>query len=164
MLKVEDALQIEAKFSHEHLRTFEDGDLIFMEGDDSREMYVVVQGEVVVTKQAGAGEVCLATLRKGDFVGEMSLLESLPRSATARAKGATKLLAIQPGGFLLKIRRDPTFAFEMLQSLSKRIRVTNETLMRELGRAGSTTESLKAVIQGSEFAGAGQPKLEVVKK
>jgi CRP/FNR family cyclic AMP-dependent transcriptional regulator len=165
MLKVlaEEALKIETKFSHEHLRSFADGDLIFMEGDDSREMYVVVQGEVVVTKRSGLGEVTLATLHKGDFVGEMSLLESLPRSATARAQGATKLLAIQPGGFLLKIRRDPTFAFEMLQSLSKRIRVTNENLMRELTRAGATTESLKAVIQGAEFAQA-TPLLEVVKK
>ena len=165
MLKVlaEEALQIEAKFSHEHIRSFADGDLIFMEGDDSREMYVVVQGEVVVTKKSGLGDVTLATLRKGEFVGEMSLLESLPRSATARAMGATKLLAIQPGGFLLKIRRDPTFAFEMLQSLSKRIRVTNENLMRELNRGGSTSESLKAVIQGAEFA-QGAPQLEVVKK
>ena len=151
MLKVENALQIETKFSHEHQRSFEDADLIFMEGDDSREMYVVVQGEVVVSKSSGTTDVTLATLRKGDFVGEMSLLESLPRSATARAKGKTKLLAIQPGGFLLKIRRDPTFAFEMLQSLSKRIRTTNENLMRELGRAGSTAESLKAVIEGAEF-------------
>lgn len=163
MLKVEEALQIETKFSHEHLRSFEDGDLIFMEGDDSREMYVVVQGEVVVSKNSAGKDVQLATLRKGDFVGEMSLLESLPRSATARARGATKLLAIQPGGFLLKIRRDPTFAFEMLQSLSRRIRVTNENLMRELGRAGSTTESVKAVLQGAEFT-ATAPALEVVKK
>ncbi len=152
-MKVEDALPgLETKFSHEHSRSFDDGDLIFMEGDDSREMYIVVLGEVVVTKASGKSEVTLATLHKGDFVGEMSLLESLPRSATARAKGKTKLLAIQPGGFLLKIRRDPTFAFEMLQSLSKRIRVTNENLMRELGRVGSTTESLKAVLEGVEFA------------
>jgi CRP-like cAMP-binding protein len=167
MLKAlsEEALQIEAKFSHEHLRTFEDGDLIFMEGDDSREMYVVVQGEVVVSKRSGHGEVTLATLHKGEFVGEMSLLESLPRSATARAKGATKLLAIQPGGFLLKIRRDPTFAFEMLQALSKRIRVTNENLMRELDRAGATSSSLKAVIEGAEFGRQEGPlALEVVKK
>ncbi len=155
-MKVEDALPgLETKFSHEHSRTFEDGDLIFMEGDDSREMYIVVQGEVVVSKASGKSEITLATLHKGDFVGEMSLLESLPRSATARAKGKTKLLAIQPGGFLLKIRRDPTFAFEMLQSLSKRIRVTNENLMRELVRAGSTNESLKAVLEGVEFLGAG---------
>ncbi len=147
MLKLED----NHKFSQESVRDFVDGDLIFMEGDDSREMYVVVEGEVVVTKKSNKGDITLATLKKGDFVGEMSLLESLPRSATARARGKTKLLAIHPGGFLLKIRRDPTFAFEMLQTLSRRIRYTNDNLMKELNRAGSSADSLKAIIQGAEF-------------
>jgi CRP-like cAMP-binding protein len=139
------------KFAHEAHRSFDDGDLIFAEGDNSREMYVVVEGEVLVTKSSEIGEVTLAKLTKGDVVGEMSLLESLPRSATARACGTTKLLAIQPGGFLLKIRRDPTFAFEMLQSLSKRIRITNDTLMKELNRAGSSVESIRAVLTESAF-------------
>ncbi|HVK62035.1 MAG TPA: cyclic nucleotide-binding domain-containing protein [Bdellovibrionales bacterium] len=142
---------LDEKFAQESLREFADGDLIFSEGDDSREMFVVVEGEVVVTKKSGLSEVTLAHVRRGEFVGEMSLLESLPRSATARAKGTTKLLAIQPGGFLLKIRRDPTFAFEMLQVLSRRIRMTNEALMGELGKANLSKESLKAIIQGAEF-------------
>ncbi len=148
MLNLEDML----KFAHQSNREFNDGDLIFEEGDDSREMYVVVDGEVIVTKRSSAREITLATLRKGDIVGEMSLLESLPRSATARARGTTRLLAIQPGGFLLKIRRDPTFAFEMLQTLSRRIRVTNDNLMNELNRGASTTASLREIIQGSEFS------------
>lgn len=147
------------KFAHESYREFNDGDLIFLEGDDSREMYVVIKGEVIVTKKSSKGDVTLAVLKKGDTVGEMSLLESLPRSASAWARGATKLLAIQPGGFLLKIRRDPTFAFEMLQTLSQRIRVTNDTLMKELNRPGSSNDSLKAIIQGSEYiAGEDQTK------
>ena len=115
-------------------------------------MYVVSEGEVVVSKNSKMGEIQLAILRKGDFVGEMSLLESLPRSASARARGNTRLLAIHPGGFLLKIRRDPTFAFEMLQTLSRRIRLTNDNLMQELGRADSSPDSLKAILQGSEYS------------
>lgn len=144
-------LENQFKFAQEQLKLFADGDIIFREGDDSREMYVVVEGEVVVSKHAATTDVTLATLHKGDFVGEMSLLESLPRSATARAKGRTRLLVIHPGGFLLKIRRDPTFAFEMLQSLSRRIRVTNDNLMRELNRVGNSSDSLKAVLQGAEY-------------
>lgn len=130
---------------------YEDGEIIFREGDDSREMYVVKEGEVAVVKASRRGEIELARLRKGDFVGEMSLLESLPRSATARARGKTKLLAIHPGGFLLKIRRDPTFAFEMMQALSRRIRVTNENLMRELNSEGLKTETIERIISKSEF-------------
>lgn len=144
-------LENEKKFAQETTLQLNDGDLLFQEGELSNEMYVVVEGEVTVSKHSGRGEIPLATLKRGDFVGEMSLLESLPRSATARAKGSTKLLVIHPGGFLLKIRRDPTFAFEMLQSLSRRIRLTNENLMRELNRSGHSSESLKNIIDGAEY-------------
>jgi CRP-like cAMP-binding protein len=65
----------------------------------------------------------------------MSLLESLPRNATVRAKGDTQLVVIEPGGLLLKIRRDPTFAFEMLQHMSRRIRDLDEQLMHVLREA-----------------------------
>jgi len=140
------------KFAQEATRSYEDGEIVFREGEDGREMYVVKEGEVCVVKDSRRGEILLATLRKGDFVGEMSLLESLPRSATARAKGKTKLLAIHPGGFLLKIRRDPTFAFEMMQALSRRIRVTNESLMRELN-----SEAAGRIIAESEFEDGGPP-------
>jgi CRP-like cAMP-binding protein len=154
MLKIEEP----KNFSQESVREFQDGDCIFAEGDESREMYVVLEGSVSISKRSAKGEIELAVLRKGEFVGEMSLLESLPRSATAKAKGKTKLLAIHPGGFLLKIRRDPTFAFELLQTLSKRIRLTNESLMKELGRSGSSPESLKAILQGSEFNSGSEAK------
>ncbi len=144
-------LEAEKKFAQESTLRLADGDVIFQEGDNSSEMYVVVEGEVTVSKKSSRGDIHLATLHRGEFVGEMSLLESLPRSATAKAKGNTKLLVIHPGGFLLKIRRDPTFAFEMLQSLSKRIRLTNDSLMRELDRSGHSSESLKNILNGAEY-------------
>lgn len=144
-------LKPDDKFAQESRKDYEDGEVIFSEGDDGREMYVVVTGEVTVSKQGKKGEILLATLTRGDFVGEMSLLESLPRSATARARGPTRLLAIQPGGFLLKIRRDPTFAFEMMQSLSRRIRVTNDSLIRELNHEGLASDRVKAILSGAEY-------------
>lgn len=105
------------------------GDLIVREGDTSRHMYVIQTGRVEITKRIGGDEVTLAILDKGDFFGEMSLLESLPRDANARAVGPTRLLVINPGGLLLRIRRDPTFAFEMLHKLSGRIRAQNRRLV-----------------------------------
>jgi CRP-like cAMP-binding protein len=95
-------------------------------------MYVIKRGAVEVTKSLNGRTVVLATLTRGSFFGEMSLLESLPRNATVRAKGDTQLLVIEPGGLLLKIRRDPTFAFEMLQHMSRRIRDLDEQLMHVL--------------------------------
>jgi CRP/FNR family transcriptional regulator, cyclic AMP receptor protein len=144
------AKAIEKKFEQE-ARAYDDGEIIFREGEETREMYIVQRGEVVVSKKGPRGDIELAVLRKGDFVGEMSLLESLPRTATAKARGKTSLLAIHPGGFLLKIRRDPTFAFEMMQTLSRRIRMTNENLMRELGRDTAQKEAVQTALSRSEF-------------
>lgn len=142
------------KFATETIRAFEAGDLIFAEGDDSREMFVVVEGSVEIFKATARGEVKLARLERGEFLGEMSLLESLPRSASVRALTHVKLLAIQPGGFLLKIRRDPTFAFEIMQSLSRRIRVTNNSLMQAVTSGETSVDKIKSIMSGGEFSSA----------
>ena len=148
------AIKLTEKFSSDSVRTFQPGEVIFSEGDDSREMFVVLEGQVEIVKKSPLGiPVRLAAISRGEFLGEMSLLESLPRSATARAVNEVKLLAIQPGGFLLKIRRDPTFAFEIMQSLSRRIRVTNDALMNAMNRGETSAENLRKIIQGSEYDG-----------
>jgi CRP-like cAMP-binding protein len=115
--------------SKHQIDTFADGEVIVKEGDEGREMYLIQEGAADVFKLVDGREVRLATLERGSFFGEMSLLESLPRSAPVRAKGATKVLAIEPGMLLLKIRRDPTFAFEMLQHMSRRIRELDEQIV-----------------------------------
>jgi CRP-like cAMP-binding protein len=66
----------------------------------------------------------------------MSLLESLPRDATARAIGETELLVISAGALLVRMRRDPTFAFEMLHRLSGRVRTLNARLVELIARSG----------------------------
>ena len=119
--------------------TFRDGEVIVREGDESREMYVIQSGAVSVTRKIDGIEVEIARLERGNFFGEMSLLESIPRNATIRAVGETHLLVIKPGALLLKIRRNPTFALEMLQQMSLRIRRLNARLAEMLG-AGELTE------------------------
>lgn len=117
------------------IQSFADGEIIFNEGDTTAEMYVISRGMVEITKHVGGHPIRLATLERGSVFGEMSLLEGLPRSATARAKGVTSLLVLRPGSLLLQIRRDPTFAFELLQQLSSRIRELNEKLVFRLATA-----------------------------
>lgn len=107
---------------------FKAGGVIVHKGDKSQELYVIQTGSVEVTKNLNRKDVTLTTLRKGDFFGEMLLLEGTARSATVRALGGTRILVIKPGGLLLRMRRDPTFAFEMLQQLSVRIRRMDKAL------------------------------------
>jgi CRP/FNR family cyclic AMP-dependent transcriptional regulator len=120
---------IETKVTHEKIAVYDDGEFIFDEGDTSRDLFIIQEGEVEIIKKSDRGELKLAVFKRGDFFGDMALLQGGQRFAGARAQGRTKLLILQPGGFLLKIRRDPTFAFEMLQALSMRIKVSNERLI-----------------------------------
>lgn len=120
---------ISTRFEHEQIEEFQDGDCIFEEGDTGRDLYIVQSGAVSVVKKTSADPIFIAEFTKGDFFGDMALLQSIPRYASAYAKGTTRLLVLKPAGFLLKIRRDPTFAFEMLQQMSLRIKVTNDRLV-----------------------------------
>lgn len=111
-------------------RTFAAGDVIFSEGDQSTEMFIVQEGKVAVTKKTAGGDIALATLERGDFFGEMGLLDSQPRHATCSAVEPTRLLALRSGDLLIKLRRDPTFALEMLQAMSRRIRYLDDQVAK----------------------------------
>jgi CRP-like cAMP-binding protein len=111
-------------------RIYATGDVIFSEGDTSTEMFIVQEGKVKVTKKVAGGDLVLATLERGDFFGEMGLLDSQPRHATCAALEPTRLLAIRSGDLLIKLRRDPTFALEMLQSMSRRIRYLDDQVAK----------------------------------
>lgn len=115
--------------STELSRSYADGELICREGDSSSEMFVIRVGSVRVFKASGRGELELATLHKGDFFGEMSALEGLPRDASAQAIGEAEVLVMTPGALLVRLRRDPTFAFELLRRLSGRVRSLNARLV-----------------------------------
>lgn len=137
------------RFTDQHVVNFKDGEILFREGDLSREMYIVQQGAVEVFKNVEDKTIVLGRVERGHMVGEMSLLESLPRSATAKAVGETTLLVLEPGSFLLKIRRDPTFAFELMKQLSDRIRQTNDKLVALLINEQVSRSSLQKIIESN---------------
>lgn len=70
------------------------GDVLFHEGDNAEEAYLILDGEVEVYRQSGKDEIILATLERGDILGEMSLIDNQPRMASARVVGDTKLTII----------------------------------------------------------------------
>ena len=121
--------------SQYEVQTFEDGEIVFREGEEMPAMYIVKQGRVEILKQVGGHEIRLAVLERGAFFGEMSLLEGLPRSASARVLGGAELVVLRRGSLLLRIRHDPTFAYELMQQMSRRIRALNEQLVFKVARA-----------------------------
>ena len=112
-----------------------DGERIVRAGDHGAEMYVIKSGRVRISRPMGGRTVVLSELGPGDFFGEMSLLESLPRDADATAVGETHLLVLNAGSLLVRLRRDPTFALEMLHRLSGRVRTLNAELEKALGES-----------------------------
>lgn len=118
-----------------HRRLFADGEVIFWEGEPGVGMYIVQQGEVGIYKEYGKhGQKELARLRPGDFFGEMALLEDDCRSATAVARGETRLFGVIHPDLFHLFRRKPQLGVKLLSALTdvlaRRLRLTNQELQR----------------------------------
>ena len=111
-----------------YLETYEAGTQIIKEGDSGEELYIVLAGRVVVSRQAQE----IVELHPGVHFGEMALVDQSPRSATITARDATRLLVVQRRSFYTLIRKEPVLAVKLLwsfvQVLSRRLRETNEAL------------------------------------
>ena len=111
------------------------GEFVFREGDLGTEMYIVHEGRIEILKRVQDGDRLLALLEKGDFFGEMSILEDLPRAASARAASDVKLLLINGTTFDQMLRTNPEIAVRMMRKLSRRLRETDRLLRDALGLA-----------------------------
>ena len=95
-------------------------------------MFIIASGKVDVVKKAGTRETILATRLTGEFVGEMAILESAPRSATLKAHGDVRVLVIDGDAFKTILLDRPEVAVSVLRHMSTRIRELNE----KVGMAG----------------------------
>jgi pSer/pThr/pTyr-binding forkhead associated (FHA) protein len=116
------------------------GEYVFREGDLGTEMYVINEGKVEILNQVGDEEQLLAVLEKGDFFGEMSVLEDLPRAASARAGSDVRLLQINGSTFDFLLQGNPEIAVRMMRKLSRRLRETDEMLKSVLGTKVTSRE------------------------
>jgi CRP/FNR family cyclic AMP-dependent transcriptional regulator len=107
---------------------------IFAEGEKGDKFYLILNGEVRISKLiAGVGEEALKVLTKGDYFGEMSLIDDEPRSAHAIANSAgVDLMVIDRHDFSKLLSEDKELAYKLLWSmvrtLSQRLRETNEKI------------------------------------
>lgn len=147
-------LSDEARFEHEMIQTYQKDECIFSEGDVGRDLYIVQSGEVRILKNIRTSDqkteqIEIAKFRKGDFFGDMALLQSIPRYAGAFASCETRLLILKPAGFLVKIRRDPTFAFEMLQQMSERVKVANDRVLEIINKFNLPQKEVQNLINST---------------
>ncbi|MEA2413822.1 MAG: hypothetical protein QOI58_479 [Thermoanaerobaculia bacterium] len=110
------------------------GDVIFQQGELGTEMFIIQEGEVDIVKHINGESHALSHLEKGDFFGEMAVLESVPRTADAIAKTEVRALVINGARFDEMLRKNPEVAVRIIRKYSKRLREANTLLERLVGR------------------------------
>jgi CRP-like cAMP-binding protein len=109
--------------------SFQDGDVLAEEGEQGDELFVLVEGEVIVSTTSAAGQTIeLARRSSGDYVGEMSIINREPRMATLVASGNTYALTIDQRSFEGLLRERPEVGLSVIRELSTRLRKNTDLL------------------------------------
>lgn len=103
---------------------FRPGQIIVTQGTPGQAFYLILSGRVEILRDS----VSLGSFSRGDFFGEMSLLDQAPRSATIRAIEETSCLMLSSWDFKALIERHPSIAIKLLEVLSRRLRVADERI------------------------------------
>ena len=126
------------------VRPFSAGDMVIKEGDKGDELFIVLAGQVKVSR----GEAVLTVLGPGEHFGEMALIRSVPRSASVQAEVGCELIAIRRGDFFDILRREHELAVKLLWQflgvLADRLDQTSKDL--KVARAELSAEDMTAEI------------------
>ncbi len=113
-----------ASVAQEH--TYVPGQIIVTQGTPGQAFYLITNGRVAIERDGAV----LGAFATGDFFGDMSLLDSAPRSATIRAIEETRCLMLSSWDFKALLENTPSIAIRLLEVLSRRLRVADERLAR----------------------------------
>ena len=109
--------------NHIDALSFKAGSIIFREGDEARELFVIKSGEVRIQ----IGNRTITELGPDSIFGEMALIDNEPRSATAIALTDVEMVAVSEKQFLFLVGQTPYFALKVMRVLAQRLRATNKT-------------------------------------
>jgi CRP/FNR family transcriptional regulator, cyclic AMP receptor protein len=113
------------------INEFDVNDIIFEEGSTGRELFVVLEGKIDIVKIDGARKTVIVSLGKGEFFGEMAVIDGSARSATAIASAPnTRVMRINHARFVYLVSQQPAFALMVMDALSKRLRASNAVNFR----------------------------------
>ena len=139
------------------------GRVLFRKTDMSTDLYIVKDGKLKAFLEDDEGdEIVLAEFVKGDFFGELSLLDGKGRSATIVAEEDAELFMLNKTVFLDMLARNPKIAIEVMSTLVERLRKADEMIeslaFREVGE-----RLLRQLLESAEPAGAEQGYLRTAK-
>ena len=153
--------------------SFKEGEFVFIEEEPSNVVCRIISGEVEVIKELEHQTVVLGTVKTGEFVGEMGVIEERPRNATVRAKTEVTAELFNKEEFLRLMSEDTDSAYHLIARLCERLRAVDQklaeaTVSMDSGRQTVPEESLEdihtlglKVLPNADLADAGFPKEEL---
>ena len=109
-------------------KVYQDRELIIRQGEVGNCMYVIQSGQVEIFREEDGQEVRLRVAGANEFFGEMAIVEKDVRSASVRALGRATVMTIDKRTFLRRVHEDPSLAYRIMESMSRRIRQLAEEL------------------------------------
>ena len=110
--------------NEDNLAEYASGEIIFSAGDVADNMFIIKQGEVEIR----IGDTLVVTARPGEIFGEMALIDSSPRNATAIAGADCILIPIDQKRFNFMVQQTPFFSLYVMRILVERIRTLNKQM------------------------------------
>ena len=102
-------------------KNFIQDETIVNENDDGDSLFLFTHGQAIVTVQEGDKEKEIASINEGDYIGEISILSKLPRTATVRAKTPVTTLKLSGEAFKTFIIEYPLVSLQLMQEITKRL-------------------------------------------
>ena len=102
--------------------TLQPGEVLFREGDPGEVMFALVEGRVELTRDG----TVIDEVGPGGIMGEMALVDSAPRSATATARTTARVASVDHKQFTYLVHEHPTFALQVMSVMAERLRRANE--------------------------------------
>ncbi len=120
---------------------FAEGQILFREGDPADGVFRLLSGTIDVLRELDGDPILLGSVGPVQFIGEMGVLENLPRSATARAASEVQVEFLNPTEFLEQIASSPRAARELIQRLCQRLREADDRIVNDERRSGGAHEN-----------------------
>ncbi|MFK7897461.1 MAG: Crp/Fnr family transcriptional regulator [Myxococcota bacterium] len=102
-------------------RTFADGEIIFDEGDEGMDLYIILSGHIQISRAGSSGQRVIAKLSPGEFFGEMTVILGEARTARAIAVGETELLELDGETLEAMCMERPEIGIRLIQRLATRL-------------------------------------------
>ncbi|MFC1492871.1 Crp/Fnr family transcriptional regulator [candidate division KSB1 bacterium] len=118
-------------FSSSTSKKYKKGEIVFKEGDNAKDLYIIKSGTAEVMKQVNEQEIKLAELCTDDFFGEMAFFSDEPRSATVRALEDLEVYVVNEEDFRTHMQKIPEWFSKMITVMAKRIKMMDERIVAQ---------------------------------